>query len=389
MSITSTSSSSRDGPTNIFTFSPRKEEMRSRQSSKSDPLGLNISPNFGMSITPSSTINKVLYPQGSSNIPLEELRGSFTSNRQSILDYPGSAATSKYRMVQSPAAMSLTGMTPLSNIKDTFSATPFSGEPLCLFSPSNNDRDDVKANLFYEPQKESAKRSRPTGGATLSVKTTSSSKMDVTSNHKEDDKKCRQVAISPISQNPSVERRRGSFFSKSRSSKSCHESQSLGTILAQVSLTASMSVSSSQKLHTDRDELDMPPPSSIPNTILSDSRDDSMQMSCTKSRGSPMIMQTSDQHPHLDISNLMSPRNVTHDECDTPRNMSAPSPFPTPRMMDGLPTPGSGEDGDRFWSNDLGFDSFSPFKSPSQPNSTKARQAGKSLFEHTFSHLFV
>jgi hypothetical protein len=100
----------------------------------------------------------------------------------------------------------------------------------------------------------------------------------------------------------------------------------------------------------------MPPPVTV---SFSDSRDESILLSSTKSTGS--VLKCS---PPSELLGNPTPRNVTLDESLNSGSIEQ-SPFNASSMLGGMPTPGGDTS---FWRTQFGFSpankSFTPFKSP-------------------------
>jgi hypothetical protein len=127
------------GP-NFFSFSPAELEQKERQQrgellgvGADDPMNNGMSPFFGMSATPASTMKTPFHSDT-----------DFSSNYFSSGKKNGAFFDSPKR--HSPAYPDMRGMTPLSHLKDTFSNTPFTGESMKLSPAMYND--ELNKTLF-------------------------------------------------------------------------------------------------------------------------------------------------------------------------------------------------------------------------------------------------
>ena len=146
-----------------------------------------ISPNFMMSVTP------------------KELKSGYRSSIQKGLfptDLLSPSSRGNFKKLFSPD-LSMGGMTPLSISRDDFVKTPFSGgEPLRLFSPRNSTfKSDLNKTLFPTVPLSGKKRKLEFGHSSSKVHS--------------GDAKLREVAVSPILQNPKARKttsKRRNFF---------------------------------------------------------------------------------------------------------------------------------------------------------------------------------
>ena len=336
------------GNPNFFTFSPADMEKKERQKQQragellgDDPMNIagtnGMSPFFGMNATPASTMKTPFHADTdfSSNY--------FSSGKKSYFDSPKR---------HSPSYHDMRGMTPLSHLKDTFSNTPFTGETMKLSPAMYNDElnkalfggdehalSDIKRRFIMKtPKARSPKQISFCIGSDLSSKSGSGADFS-------------HVSISPIAQLAASKTNRQPIMTDD-----CTSDKSL----AHVSLASAdkpFPTSSLKRKASGNDEETMPPPVTV---SFSESRDDSILSSSTKSTGSILKCSSpfelrDDIHP--------TPRNVTLNESQM--GFTEQSPFNSSCMLGGTPTP-SGDTS--FWRTQFGFSpsnhSFTPFKSP-------------------------
>jgi hypothetical protein len=344
----------RENP-NFFSFSPAElEEQKERQQRASELLGedpMNVagpngmSPFFGMNATPASTMKTPFHSDTdfSSNY--------FSSGKKSYFDSPKRP---------SPTYPDMRGMTPLSHLRDTFSNTPFTGETMKLSPAMYNDElnktlfggdehalSDVKRRFIMKtPKARSPKQITFRIGSDLSSKSGSAADFS-------------QVSISPIAQMASSAARKMKPEGQAAMTDDFSNSDKS---LSQVSLASAdkpahqLSTSAPKRKAANTDEEMMPPPVTV---SFSESRDDSILSSSTKSTGS--ILKCSPPFEYRDDN--PTPRNVTLDESQM--GSIEQSPFHASSILGGMPTP-SGDTS--FWRTQFGFspanNSFTPFKSP-------------------------
>lgn len=337
---------------NMFMLSPHDKKQQKDGQLADDPMsGIEpngLSPFFGMSATPASTMKTPFH------VDTDFSSNYFSSGKKSFFDSPKRAGAFG-GMNSSPYAAA---MTPLSHLKDAFSNAPFTGECMKLFSPTHAMyNDDLNKTLFGEDLAMSDSRRRFTF-KTPRAKSPKIITFQIGSDLSKGgmEPQLSHVSISPISQLASGGIRR---TTQGMTDDLPHSGRSL----AQVSLSSSdkrQSLSTSNKLKrkaVSTDEEMMPPPVTV---SFSDSRDDILLSSSTKSFGSDLKCSPSDNREGP------SPRNVTLDESmNSHMEPIEQSPFNSFNTLGGMPTPG----GDNFfWRTQFGFspanNSFTPFKSP-------------------------
>jgi len=342
-----------------------------------------MSPNFGLSITPSSKVRS--RPSSRNSGPSQELRTTFSSGRSSTLESPGrsgstrsdSTKSSTFHMIQSPTGMGIGSMTPLSNIHSGFPSTPYDGDSLQLFSPSNICGDELNRNLFSAGDKSD----HINDFSDFALKTPNASdrpkmcfsklRIGVDTIHSSrkktpiSDVKFREVAISPISQFPSgVKRRSTRKFFQEEKKEDCNSNFDTPAVVSLGScprMTHPLTVSSRRSaLKEDRKSCSaLKQRSLMPK--MTESRDDNTHL--RKCSMEEVLNAESDDHSKIDTDDLTIPNNVTNDDSEgNNREAATASPFLNSKIMEGLPTPTAGADADeKFWADTGGGDiSFSP-----------------------------
>jgi len=362
--VTNTSSPRDD--CSFFSFSPRSSERRTRPFSAT-PRGDNeamdfssISPYFGSdSFTPAS-MKKTTFDKSV----------DFSTGKKTLFDSPGMTNTPSYASMNSPNPMNLQGMTPMSQVKDTFSTAMFGGEPI-FGSDDTYDGDQLNKTLFGDVSEIMAQTPNVKSGR-------ESMRFRIGSECSKSEKKApssafRQVTISPIAQFSASRKASKSMFARGEAAAT--PSEGLGSSLAQVSLDTS----SKKEGSTDKEK--MPPPGPVLSEDEPEDSDKFIKASTTKpcSTDSP--------------NNITQ---VTQDETDAShREIAGPSPFGASSVMDGLPTPTGGED-KSFWTyGDYSparsvDNSFMPFSSPAakkeDPDATQYSPVNKG-HSPTFSNV--
>ena len=380
---------------NIFNFSPtRSAHKQSQRLGKtmalSDPHCSISSPNFAMMPTPTSAKSRV----------------AFDTPTRSILK---TKADATFHMVQSPAAMSMQGMTPLSIMKAALTPNTSSGAGLGLFSPSTIYGEDLNRTLFTDssedisgyamktPKKCDIPKMNLTGLHIYSVRTNKSSRKD---------DKLREVAISPIAQFSGSKRSiRRSFFSDvpircMNEDIGCKKSDAL----SKGSFQETPSTVCSGMTHTLTASMSARKPLTV--KLLGRGTDGPLKMTVSEKTRTPINPDSegidgfaaSAQRRRRKKSSLSILANQAMDSPQLKIVVSQddsgisepdgiePSPSFAENIMDGLPTPG-GSDNDKFWGNPGGEDlDFSPsalnFKSP------LAGEKRSSMFSSSSEDLF-
>lgn len=299
-------------PTSSAQKTPRSSSSKKAKSSEVDEEETST-PFISMSITPKRSTKR--------KTGTEEM--SYSSSRKPLFDSPPKSNLDIG--LNSPAALNIHGMTPLSTLKDTF-ATPYGAQMFSGLSPEDNL--SLNKALFAEDSKTPASRSKTRRQMRFSLGNEESMSSFIS------DMRYNRVSISPLS---------------SRTPK----------VAMDTSPTLSTKSKSLEKSRT-------PPPGSVTQSIhFADTVLGGMESSATK---------TSDFMTSL-ANETQTPRNVTQDSIDT-RDIAAPSPF------DASLTPiGNYDRG--FWGNQLGFSpdhdsALTPFKSPA-PLSLSTRKERKPL----------
>jgi hypothetical protein len=243
-----------------------------------------ISPNFMMSVTP------------------KEFRSGYKSSVQKeafSTDLLSPNARGNFKKLFSPD-LSMGGMTPLSISRDDFVKTPFSGgEPLRLFSPRNSAfKSDLNKTLFPTVPLSGKKRKLDFGD--------SSSKMQ------SGDAIFREVAVSPILQNPKARKtyaKRRNFFQDiesiegEASSDDYNLSKESNRSIGIFPLTASMEATPSRRTPT---HLPIPTPS-----VAGSRETRSLSMSSMK-KGEPASTFKQQLLP-ISSSDIFSPKGTKED----------------------------------------------------------------------------
>jgi hypothetical protein len=237
---------------------------------------------------------------------------------------------------------SLQGMTPLSNLRETFSSTPFNGDD--LFSPSTSG--DLNKTLFGEDPTTSleailktpkSKTSSPV--ACMRIRIGSHEKRT-----KEVEQQFRHVAISPMTENGGIPR------SKRYTPRATTPYDTSNPAATNVSLDHPLSVS------------------------FADHHSTTKRRRITMDGGGSASKHNLFLEPPLSTTKSLSaqtPNNITMDttadDSSSYRDISAPSPFDPSAI---LQTPGTVDSrgGGSFWGTQLGFSpsqpDFTPFQSP-------------------------
>ena len=329
-------------------FSPGKENKR-------QSLKKSMSPEFDISIDPSTSFSRTSTKPSNT---LSELRTTFSSGRESILNSPNPSKRGMFHLIKTPDHLG--GMTPLSMVKDTFEKSPLRDSE-DLFVPSN-----LFADHIGTPTKIMNEKLKNQSTISTSI-TTNIPTPPQTSN------KFTSVTISPISQYPSkdsISNRQNFFsdinietvglcinFSHQKHTQSIEKYAKICTGV--IPLTTSM-----EQTTKPLEEITTVPPSTSSSNHIAEV---SVLTSDTKSSCEGLI------------GDLMSPKVVSRDddECN-----DTGSSF---KIMDALPTPSAiDKSSDQFWASDGGVnldfsphadDSFTLFKSPSGQSSH-----GRSIF---------
>lgn len=332
----------------FFMFSPGKENKR-------QPLKKIMSPEFDISIDPSTSFSRTSTKPSNT---LSELRTTFSSGRESILNSPNPAKRGMFHLIKTPDHLG--GMTPLSMVKDTFEKSPL------------RDREDlfVPSNLFADhigtPSKIMSEKIKNQSTISTSISTNIPTPSPSSN-------KFMSVTISPISQYPSkdfISNRQNFFpdikidtlglglnYSHKKHTQSVEKYAKICTGV--IPLTASM-----EQTPKHLQEISTVPASTTSGNHIAEV---SVLTSSTKSSCDGLI------------GDLMSPKVVSRDDDEFNDTGSS---F---KIMDSLPTPSAvDKSSDQFWTSDGGVnldfsphadDSFTLFKSPSGQSSH-----GRSIF---------
>jgi hypothetical protein len=335
------------GPTapGFFSFSPtvleqkgQQEQLESETSAMAAGGPNGMSPFFGMSATPHST-RKTPFSDA-------DLASSyFSSGRKSFFDSP--------KRHSSPSDLDMRGMTPLSNLRDTFANTPFTGETMKLSSPAMYNY-ELNKTLFGDDHNALSDIKRRFIMKTPKARSPKQISFRIGSGGSDDDPQLSHVSISPIANLSGGGKQRldgGGAAADLPPSAGSLAKVSLASA-EKPNLVLSTSCLKRKAPSTSVNGQQMPPPVTV---SFSDSRDESALLSSTTKSGlksySPME-QRRDDHP--------TPRNVTLDESQMSTSITQ-SPF----TMGGMPTPSRDSS---FWRTQFGFspanNSFTPFKSP-------------------------
>jgi len=234
-------------------------------------------------------------------------------------------------------------MTPISNLREAFSTTPFRGDEANFFSPQT-----INKTLFGEDAEDNLdsilKTPRPQ--SPLCVRFQIGSDPLKRNSEEEVEKRYRHVQISPISEMPPMTHRthRGQAVSSS---------QKLQQSLAHVSISYDLEHSLQKAVDESKHDSDEESISGDSYTSMRKEKVmDLFEESAMKS--SPLITNT--------------PRNVTMETEDSSfRDISAPSPFDPCAMLETPGTADSKRNGS-FWGTQLGFSpaapDFTPLRSP-------------------------
>lgn len=274
--------------------------------------------------------------------PSNNEAGCFSSTRKVMFDSPKSSV-----VMRSPTSMSVQGMTPMSNLRNAFGATPFSQrtEKFAL-SPRTSNSADLKKALFGEDDRRDepvALRKNPSysNQRTLRIRIGSDSSIasSISAMH------LSRVSISPIAQG-----------SKETYNLFSDDDEGVDYSLANVTLSPSEKLS--VRKESDKDKEDMPPPN-VPRISMSKSGEQGQYIYATLAISKATC-------PFNDVK---TPRNVTQDSSTTEdsRDISAASPFNDAAMGDLARSPCADAE-TFFWTRQLGFSPgappFTPFRSP-------------------------
>jgi len=239
------------------------------------------------------------------------------------------------------------GMTPLSNVRETFSTTPFNGDEVGIFSPHT-----INKTLFGEDADQNLESilKTPKAKSPLCMRFQIGSDITKPGSKEEARKKYRHVQISPIAEIPSV--------SRTRSHKeSFPSSQELQESLAHVSISCDLDQSLKASMSDDNN-------SKHKKHVAVDCSDEA----CTplkKDRGINLFEESATKASPI-LTN--TPRNSTRETEDSSyHEISAPSPFDPSSILQ-TPKTGDSKGNGSFWSTQLGFSpaeaDFTPFRSP-------------------------
>jgi len=339
---------------NIFAYSPRKERSNNNPGS----------PMFAM--TPGSTMKT----------PFAMNTGDFPSRY-----FDCTPSKDGGNSLEGLEGISMNGMTPLSNLRETFSSTPFNGGD-DLFSPHTSG--DLNKTLFVEETSLEAILKTPKKAKSPIV----SMRIRIGSTEKKTnavEQKFRHVTISPITEGPPASR------SKRYTPRTATTTTAAAAPTADISSSSSfdntnnpthVSISSELEEHplsvsfADKNNstnkrrritLDGTAPRLSKNNLFLDQQPVSTTKSSSSSSGKNNLF-LEPVSTTKSVSN--TPNNVTMDttaDDSSYRDIAAPSPFDPSAI---LQTPGTVDSrgGGSFWGTHLGFSpaepDFTPFQSP-------------------------